>query len=105
LRIILVCHRPLLFLLFSSNAGVKLNKSITPHELYHSLGLTEAQRYEAYRELFSLELGKELIHDIQRASSFSMPLGDSRFQAQIDEVDGRKLGYAKRGRPLINPHA
>jgi len=84
---------------YHSNAGVKRNKFITPHELYRSLGMTETHRHEAYRELFSIELGKELVHDIQRASTFSMPLGGSCFQAQIEEALGRKLGYAKRGRP------
>jgi hypothetical protein len=34
------------------------------------------------------------------AASFSMPLGNNRFNAPIEAVLGRQIGQAKRGRPL-----
>jgi hypothetical protein len=50
-------------------------------------------------ELFNIELDKAVIHDIQRAATFSIPLGDNQFTKQIEIALGRKLGHACRGRP------
>lgn len=70
------------------------------HEVYARLGITDKARYFAYRELFRVDLGERLVHDIQRASSFSMPLGNDVFQQQISAALGIKLGQQKLGRPL-----
>ena len=58
-------------------------------------------RCRAYRELFSTALDTSVVHDIQRASTFSMPLGTSRFQEQIEQALSRKLGHAGLGRPKV----
>ena len=84
---------------YGVNAGVRPRRSLTPHDVYLRLGLDEEGRCHAYRELFSVDLDKSMIHDIQRAATFSMPLGNSRFQEQVEAALGRKLGQAKRGRP------
>ena len=85
---------------YSVNGGIKPRKQLVPHDVYLRLGLDEKSRCHAYCELFSVGLDKSLLHDIQKASTFSMPLGDSRFQEQIESALNRKLGYAKRGRPV-----
>lgn len=85
---------------YGVNAGIRSRKALVAHEVYQRLGLDEKSRYYAYRELFSIGMDKTLLHDIQRASTFSMPLGNSRFQEQIEKALSRKIGYARRGRPI-----
>src|SRR5690606_13473180 len=75
------------------------NPYITPHELYERLDRNEYVRRESYRSLFMTDLDKEALHAIRRAVEFSMPLGNDRFRAEIEEALGRKIGYAKRGKP------
>ena len=53
----------------------------------------------AYKALFKKQLQPSVINDIRTAATFSMPIGSSAFQCQIEKMVGRKLGYAKRGRP------
>ncbi|WP_369808265.1 hypothetical protein, partial [Oleiphilus sp. HI0123] len=57
-------------------------------------------RLVRYRELFNVALSKGVIHEIRTSASFSMPLGDDRFKAQIEENLKRSIGYSKIGRPL-----
>lgn len=84
---------------YAVNAGLKPRKQLVAHELYRRLGVDEDSRYRAYRELFSSGLEKAKLQAIQRATTFSMPLGGSDFREQIEKVLGRRLGYAGRGRP------
>jgi len=84
---------------FRSNALGEVSKLLTPHALYLSLGTSASVRQETYQSLFNNELDKVLIGDIRKAASFSMPLGNSRFKQQIEDSLGRKVGYARRGRP------
>jgi len=84
---------------FRSNAMGHDSKLLTPHSRGLSLGDTKQPRLTAYQALFENELDKGLMSNIRKASSFSMPLGDSRFQQQIEDALGRKVGYARRGRP------
>ena len=81
------------------NAGIRPRKSLVQHDVYARLGPDQKSRAAAYRELFSVDLGAELVHDIQRASTFSMPLGDNLFREKIEAALNRKLGHDKRGRP------
>lgn len=85
---------------YGVNAGIKPRKQLVAHEIYQRLGLDDESRYQAYRELFSSGLEQSLLRAIQRASTFSMPLGGSDFQEQIEKALGRKLGHARRGRPV-----
>jgi putative transposase len=84
---------------YSVNAGLRSRRRLIAHDVYQRLGSDSESRCIAYRELFSVELEGKLVHDIQRASVFSMPLGNSRFQKQVEQALGRKIGYAKQGRP------
>lgn len=53
-------------------------------------------RWHAYGELDPVICDHELYN---RASSFSMPLGNQRFREQLEEAMGWRIGYAARGRP------
>jgi putative transposase len=44
-----------------------------------------------------------VVHQIQTALDFSMPLGNDRFRQQIERELGRSIGQAKRGRPFAQP--
>lgn len=84
---------------YGINAGIRPRRRLVPHDIYLRLGLDEVSRCYAYRELFAADLSKTILHDIQRAATFSMPLGDNRFQEQIARALGRSIGHAGRGRP------
>ena len=45
-------------------------------------------------------LDQKVIESIQQASTFSIPLGNNKFKQQIEQALARKIGRAKRGRPL-----
>jgi len=63
------------------------------------VGKNSHERQFAYRELFKYHLSDADIHQIRRASYYCYPLGNDRFKKKIEEVLGRKVGYATRGRP------
>lgn len=52
-----------------------------------------------YRSLFEAHLDECDIHAIRKATEFVVPLGGQRFKQQIENVLGRSVGYARRGRP------
>jgi putative transposase len=86
---------------YRMNAGAKSLTFIEPHPLYMALGSDRKTRTAAYRELFIGQLDKDEINAIRKAATFSMPLGDNRFKAQVEAALSRQVGYAKRGRPGI----
>ena len=81
------------------NAGLRERRNLREHGVYTRLGADARLRHQAYRDLFLFDIDPDVIKDIRRYGSFSMPLGGDRFQAQIETALGRKLGHAKRGRP------
>ena len=81
------------------NAGLRERRNLREHEVYTRLGSDADSRHMAYCDLFSFDIDSDVIKDIRRCASFSMPLGSSRFQSQIERALGRKLGHAGRGRP------
>lgn len=85
---------------YRSNADGLANSYLTPHPLYLSLSAAGRDSYLAYRDLFGHELDKELVHSIRTAACFSTPLGSNQFKQRIEQLANRKLGYAKRGRPV-----
>ena len=75
---------------------------ITPHAIYDSLGHNATERCHSYRELFKIQLSEHDIHLIKNAAHYCQPVDDSRFKESIERQIGRKLGYARRGRPGKN---
>ncbi len=86
---------------YHANAYGKIDKHLQPHSLYLDLGRHSHGRQLAYRELFTGALDQKIVHVIRNAANFSMPLGNDRFAKQIEETLGRKLGFAKTGRPTV----
>ena len=84
---------------YRTNALGEAGGLISPHPIYLSLAGDRAERLQCYRRLFELELYQSVEDEISGAARLSMPLGDSRSRAQIEKALGRKMGYAKRGRP------
>ncbi len=84
------------------NAGKNERRQLIMHDIYRRLGTDDKSRFYAYRELFCVDLNQNIVHDIQRSISFSMPLGSERFIKQIEQALCCQLGYAKLGRPTQN---
>jgi len=85
---------------YKVNAGIKPRRQLVMHHVYQRLGADHKSPSLAYKELFSQELSQDLIGEIQQASTFSLPLGSDSFKQQIELAVKRKIGHAKRGRPL-----
>jgi putative transposase len=88
---------------YGANAWGKRDDLVSPHALYLALGADASTRRTCYRELFAQHLSKDVVHQIQTALDFSMPLGNDRFRQQIERALGRSIGQAKRGRPFAQP--
>jgi len=84
---------------YSCNAlGVK-TKLQTPHERYLALGKSDAERQEAYRELFKIQVGKELLKEIRESTNRGLALGNSAFSEQIEKLTSSRVTKKKMGRP------
>jgi putative transposase len=88
---------------YGANAWGRRDELVSPHALYLALGADGPMRRTWYRELFAKHLSRDVVHQIQTALDFSMPLGNDRFREQIERALGRSIGQAKRGRPLARP--
>ena len=88
---------------YGANAWGRRDDLVSPHALYLALGVDGSMRRASYRELFTTHLSRDVVHQIQNALDFSMPLGNDRFREQIERELGRSIGQAKRGRPFAQP--
>lgn len=86
---------------YHCNAYGSNDELVTAHYTYLSIDHDKTNRETAYRNLFEADLPKQLLHEIRNAANFSMPLGKSKFKQQIEETLNRPIGYARRGRPII----
>jgi putative transposase len=84
---------------YRANAQGEFDALVKPHSLYIALGLDNAGRQMAYRELFRNELEPGLIGEIRRATNGNFVLGNERFAAQISAAVGRRAVPGKSGRP------
>jgi putative transposase len=86
---------------YAANAAGCSDAVITPHPDYLSLGRLPDDRQYAYRELFRRELGAEQIHNIRATVQTGTPLGNEHFREAVEQTLGRKVGQARRGRPVV----
>ncbi len=86
---------------YIDNAYGRLSFNLNPHPLYLSLGNSSEQRREAYRELFSVILGKESLHEIRDSLNHELVLGRSYFKDKIEEMTKRQVRLGQPGRPRI----
>jgi len=84
---------------FRGNAFGENGSLLEPHATYFALGATPETRQYAYRKLFINVLDEGQMHDIRSAVQTGTPLGNDRFQEQIEKVLKCKVGQARRGRP------
>jgi len=80
------------------NAQGKTSNIVQSHPLYMELGETNEKRQFSYREMFCDEVDPNLLHSLRTMVQTGTPLGNDRFRAQIEEMLGRKVGQARRGR-------
>ena len=85
---------------YRANAYGERDAALAVHGCLHALGRTTEERSTAYRELFRTDLEPATVHEIRRAANFSVPLGNERFRAQVEQALGRSTGHAARGRPV-----
>lgn len=74
---------------------------IKDHILYDALGSNQQTRQKIYRELLRHQIPEVGVHQIRQSLACNYPLGDDRFQKQIENALGRRRGFKKRGRPKI----
>jgi putative transposase len=86
------------------HAWGKTNALIKEHILYDALGSNQQTRQKLYRELFRHQIPEAGVHQIRQSLAYNYPLGDDRFQKQIESALGRRIGFKERGRPKINKH-
>lgn len=72
---------------------------IQPHPEYLALGVTQAERERAYRDLFSTHLDTEALNALRRAVNQELVTGGDRFTAEIETMLERRVRPTKRGRP------
>lgn len=84
---------------YRANGLGQANELISPHPGYLELGTSDKLRQAAYRHLFRAHLDDDAIDDIRLAFNQSLPLGDSRFHAEIALALGERREARPRGRP------
>ncbi len=70
-----------------------------PHPLYLSLGDTEAERFDRYRDLFIAGEDPNETQAIRLNLQRQHALGSNRFRIAIERQLERRAGPAKIGRP------
>ena len=84
---------------YHANALGRLEARLTPHPVYLGLGATSGARQAMYAQLVRSQLPCESIDEIRRALNRNHPLGNQRFQADIERATGRSLQVRRAGRP------
>lgn len=88
---------------YRANAQGEPSDLISQHEVYARLGLNDADRFSAYRELFRAQLDPKLVDEIRQATNGNYVLGNTQFTQQIEKALGRRVVRGKAGRPRVNP--
>ena len=84
---------------YAANAEGKINKLIKAHEVYKQMGVNEAERQSAYRQLFRLAIGKSELDALREATNKGWVFGSDRFREEIERLSGRRSVAKPRGRP------
>ncbi len=84
---------------FCHNAGDKVIRMISQHDIYNSLGQTDQQRSDAYKELFNSTLDSGSLKKISAAWLTGTPLGNNCFRSMVEETFATRVGQDRRGRP------
>lgn len=92
---------------FRANAQGEADALVRPHSLYAALGLDDASRQAAYRELFRFELDPGLVDEIRRSTNGNFALGNAHFAEQVSVALGQRAAPGKSGRPrkVVTPES
>jgi len=82
---------------YRANTMGQIVKMWTPHENYLALGSNPERRQVAYQQLFTEDLGRELITDIRGALNTGLVLGNDQFRYQVTQLTGQVQKHMKRG--------
>ncbi len=74
---------------------------LTAHNEYQVLGENDAERQQAYRDLFCSHVDEKGLEEIRGAVNRGWPLGSERFKDQIEKALERAARPPKRGRPSM----
>ena len=85
---------------YCHNCGVKKIKFIEFHQTYLALGSTEPLRSQAYIDLFQQDLTSAEMKHMRAAWQTGTPLGSDLFIEKVEQQLARKVGHARRGRPI-----
>ena len=83
---------------YKFNAGLCPSGLVTPHEAFLRLGSDSAGRAQAYQALFQEKLPQEVVKHIRDTTRQGLPMGDSSFISQIEQMVGRRLALRSVGR-------
>lgn len=84
---------------YRRNAQGARDRLITEHEAYLGLSHNAAERYRAYRGLFSEGSEQRLFEHIRAATYGNYALGSEGFQTEIEKMLKRRATPGKCGRP------
>lgn len=84
-------------------AGLRVDKMLTPHSLYWSLGNTPFAREAAYAELVHAGTTLEQQAALTRSALSGWALGSDDFVAELQKRTERRVKKNKPGRPLTRP--
>lgn len=71
---------------YHHHATDKVATFIEDHDVYMRIDTDVVERKKAYRELFKIGLDERHVHDIRKMTQFCKPLGNHRFQDEIDKI-------------------
>ena len=80
-------------------AGLRADKSISPHPLIWELGNTPFSREAKYRELVQAGIAPHVQAALTKSVLSGWALGDLDFVSRLEEIAGRRLVRAPAGRP------
>ncbi|MGZ8292530.1 MAG: transposase [Telluria sp.] len=84
---------------YGVNAEGAESDLVTPHTLYLSLGQEEANRQQAYRELFDDVLPVQSVESLRRATNGNYAFASDAFIDEVAEILGRPARPRTAGRP------
>lgn len=90
---------------YQINALGKPSELCTPHPLYLALGNNKQNRLKHYQQLLQTTQQSSLIDEIRQATHKNLAVGNAKFLSQIEQLTGRRVTPAKRGRPKKSDHS
>jgi putative transposase len=88
---------------YSANAQGAVDETLSPHDVYQSLGKTTGERQAVYRALFGHLLDPVVIADIRDAVNHELVVGTRRFKDEVEAMTNRRARMGQPGRPPKDP--